>query len=610
VIALLAALAVLVLPAHARADCGGPDTAEPSHQVRGVLPPLAIGDSTMLLALDQLAAEGYDAEAQGCRQFPAALAMLRARKAQGTLPHMIVITLGANGSVTHNDVGAALGLLCCTRLLVLVTPRELGGGSGSDAVVERQEARRHPARILLLDWVNDSHGHRGWFQPDGLHLTTPGAAAFTRLLARALPYAQPKPRRRHHSHHYGGRLASAEHSSPISPPAAAPLRIRAGTDQLGYVSARISGPAGTRVQLSERVGHGVRRIDVFTLATGTVELPRALIWRCDRRVRRLLVTALAPTVIPPASAEARTPSCKRRLATSVGRQARVGGALTIKLHDRWMIGGLPLRICVSAPGARAACSHWYLRRGQRRRMIAIATPRPGGWGISINTAYQAVTEATVWASHPGGRIRLLAAGDSEMQLLDDFLGQDLRSRGVEVSSDARISTGLTNSFFFDWQSHARQQAPSLRPDVTVIFMGANDGFAVRGAGGRLILCCGTGWSGGYATLVAQMMTSYLRGSAGRVYWFTLPTPSTGNFQSLFDGVNGGIRVAAKRFPGRVGLIDANAFFTPGNRYRDFMSYQGRGFVIHESDGVHLSVASDSVAATMVEHQLLADHIIR
>ena len=39
---------------------------------------------------------------------------------------------------------------CCTRLLVLVTPRELGGGSGSDAATVRDEARRHRGRIRLL----------------------------------------------------------------------------------------------------------------------------------------------------------------------------------------------------------------------------------------------------------------------------------------------------------------------------------------------------------------------------------------------------------------------------------------------------------------------------
>jgi hypothetical protein len=107
-----------------------------------------------------------------------------------------------------------------------------------------------------------------------------------------------------------------------------------------------------------------------------------------------------------------------------------------------------------------------------------------------------------------------------------------------------------------------------------------------------------------------MMRTYLRGNAGRVYWFVLPTPRPSNFQSLFNGVNAGIRTAARSFPGRVGLIDSNAFFTPGNRYRDFMTYHGQGFVIHESDGIHLSTAADQIDASFVARALRSDRVIR
>lgn len=189
-------------PQAAPADCGGVREATPAHWRHHQRPPLAIGDSTMLLALYELAAIGYDANAHGCRQVPEALSLIEARKADGTLPHMVVVALGADGSVTHAEVGQMLGVLCCTRLLVLVTPRELGGGSGSDAVTVREEVGRHSGRAKLLDWVAYSSGHPEWFQPDGLHLTTDGANAFTRLLARALPWAYPKPphkkRRRPH----------------------------------------------------------------------------------------------------------------------------------------------------------------------------------------------------------------------------------------------------------------------------------------------------------------------------------------------------------------------------------------------------------------------------
>jgi uncharacterized protein len=196
-----------------------------------------------------------------------------------------------------------------------------------------------------------------------------------------------------------------------------------------------------------------------------------------------------------------------------------------------------------------------------------------------------------------------------MQVLDDFLAQDLGAHGVDVTKDARISTGLTKPFFFDWQGHARQQATTLRPDATVMFIGANDGFSATGPRGAPVPCCGPSWSAGYANLVAQMMRTYLRGDAGRVYWFVLPAPRPGSFSGLFGSVDAGIRRAARRFPGRVELIDVYAFFTPGC-YRDFMTYHGQGFVIHEPDGVHLSTAADGVAARLVVDQMRAEHLIR
>jgi len=187
-----AAAAVLVLlaaPDSSLAGCGGTQTAAPAHHPKGQLPPLAIGDSTMLLSLPGLAARGYDANAHGCRQFYQAVQLLGQLRAQHRLPHMVTIALGANGPVTSADIDQALHILGAGRLLVLVTPREEGGGSGRDAVIEHQAARAHPGQIILLDWVAYSAGHRSWFQPDGLHLTWPGVHAFTALLARAIPYA-------------------------------------------------------------------------------------------------------------------------------------------------------------------------------------------------------------------------------------------------------------------------------------------------------------------------------------------------------------------------------------------------------------------------------------
>jgi hypothetical protein len=215
-VAVLAALAGLLLAAPpASADCGGVQIALPpkSELPRTYRPPLAIGDSTMIFALPSLAAEGYNANARGCRQFPEALTLLDGLRRGNALPHLVVIALGANGSVTDADVSRALAILGPSRQLVLVTPREAGGGSGSDAVTVRAEARLHPGRVHALDWVVYSAGHPSWFQPDRLHLTFTGARAFALLLARALPLAPPPG--------HGGPAKPPGHVTPAKPPSPA-----------------------------------------------------------------------------------------------------------------------------------------------------------------------------------------------------------------------------------------------------------------------------------------------------------------------------------------------------------------------------------------------------
>ena len=154
-------------------------------------PPLAIGDSTMLFALPSLGGEGFDVNAHGCRQFPEAIALLRALSRAGRLPHLVVVALGADGSVSDQDIQQTLAVLGSHRVLVLVTPLELGGSAGPDAATVRRAGRHYRDRIHVLDWVAFSRGHGDWFQPDGLHLTFAGADAFARLLRQALAWAAP-----------------------------------------------------------------------------------------------------------------------------------------------------------------------------------------------------------------------------------------------------------------------------------------------------------------------------------------------------------------------------------------------------------------------------------
>lgn len=186
--ALALALALVIAPAAAHA-CGAAKHASAKKRGQGGRAPLVIGDSVLLGGVPQAASAGYEVDARGCRQFGQALGMIAARRRAKTLPHLVVIALGTNGSIRMSQIREAMKLVGRGRKLGLVTPRELGGGSGSDARVIRAAGRRFPDRVIVLDWVRVSGGRRGWFAGDGIHLGRSGASGLARLLRGALAFA-------------------------------------------------------------------------------------------------------------------------------------------------------------------------------------------------------------------------------------------------------------------------------------------------------------------------------------------------------------------------------------------------------------------------------------
>ena len=187
---LLLALGVtLALDGAVAHACGGVRHASAVKRGAQGRAPLVIGDSVLLGAVPQVAAAGFEVNTRGCRQMSEGLGIIAARKRAKTLPHFVVIALGANGSISASQIREAMRLVGRDRVLGLVTPRELGGGQGSDARNVRAAGRRFPGRVVVLDWVRFSAGRGGWFAGDGLHLGRSGARGLARLLRRGLPLA-------------------------------------------------------------------------------------------------------------------------------------------------------------------------------------------------------------------------------------------------------------------------------------------------------------------------------------------------------------------------------------------------------------------------------------
>jgi hypothetical protein len=190
-LALVAAAGPLAAPPAWACNAGKQLAAHRGHHAHG-RPPLAIGDSVMLGAADALARAGFEVDARGCRQMAAGLDLMRTRARAGRLPHVVILALGTNWIITPADIRRALAIAGPARVLVLVTPRETGGGSGRDAQVIRDAGRRHPDRIRVADWVRFAAGHGSWFSSaDGIHLGPAGAAGMVRMLRPYLRLERP-----------------------------------------------------------------------------------------------------------------------------------------------------------------------------------------------------------------------------------------------------------------------------------------------------------------------------------------------------------------------------------------------------------------------------------
>ncbi|MEA2270315.1 MAG: uncharacterized protein QOC64_2925 [Solirubrobacteraceae bacterium] len=396
------------------------------------------------------------------------------------------------------------------------------------------------------------------------------------------------------------------------PPAGhAPLQLTADSAEPGWVRMTVRGRPGTTVEVREQTERGSRVVVRMPLAGATSGRRRAAAWRCDRPVRRFTATAPGPGgALETASAEVTTPSCADRLRMSVvPARLRAGRAANVRITDPWNAGGLSATVCARPRGATGRCRAVRLRAGQTRITSKVRMSRRGAWTVELRTRFGQRLARTVQVQR-GGRVRLLATGDSMIQIIDSLLAARLHDGEARVRSDAHISTGISKPAMFDWPAHARGSARTLHPDATIVFLGANDGFPMRAPSGRTAPCCDDAWIAEYARRARRMMRSYLRNGNGRVYWLLLPTPSRPAFARVFRAVNAGVRRAAAGFPDGVRLIDVGRVIAPGGRFRQRITYRDRSVSVRQGDGVHLSVAGAEIAASLIISALRRDGVLQ
>jgi hypothetical protein len=224
---------------------------------------------------------------------------------------------------------------------------------------------------------------------------------------------------------------------------------------------------------------------------------------------------------------------------------------------------------------------------------------------ALAIALGALAPAQATANH-----RILATGDSMIQLVDHQLASRLEPAGFRVKSDAHVGTGLSKPFLINWPRHAKKVATDYKPRASVVFIGANEGFSMHYRG-RSVTCCSHRWEQAYAVRARRMMRALERDGHGRVYWLTLPAARPHHWNKIYKSVNAGIAIAAAQEVGNgVKVIDMRRVFTPDGKFHSSIRRHGRRVVVRQSDGIHLNERGAAIAARVVVRHMRRDGLLR
>ena len=195
-------------------------------------------------------------------------------------------------------------------------------------------------------------------------------------------------------------------------------------------------------------------------------------------------------------------------------------------------------------------------------------------------------------------VRVLEIGDSLGIDLGDQLKAQLDTTAIASTTVAAVGdSGLANTTYLDWPDHLASLLDTDRPQIVVVFMGANDdqGLYVNGipsAPGTLA------WVEGYSQRVDTVLHE-ATSSGARVVWVGMPLMVNPALNTAMQRENAIYEretegSSAALYVSSIAALDASGVYET-----DGEDISGRPVALRTPDGVHLTPAGAGVLARAV-----------
>jgi peptidoglycan/LPS O-acetylase OafA/YrhL len=152
-------------------------------------PLVALGDSVMLGAAEELQARGFQVDALQSRQMKSFVPTMQTLRDSGTFGSVVVVHLGTNGGFSQETLDELLATVADVPIVLLLTGKADRNWIADNNAKLRAVPATH-SNVTVVDWEVLSASCEGrCFYDDGIHLTQSGQNFYADVISRVL--AQP-----------------------------------------------------------------------------------------------------------------------------------------------------------------------------------------------------------------------------------------------------------------------------------------------------------------------------------------------------------------------------------------------------------------------------------
>ena len=203
-----------------------------------------------------------------------------------------------------------------------------------------------------------------------------------------------------------------------------------------------------------------------------------------------------------------------------------------------------------------------------------------------------------------------SAGKCTILIVGDSLGNNLaygmqrqleKTAGIDLVIKSKASTGLSNSWFYNWPKEIKPFISDNNPDLVIVMLGTNDHQNMK-IDGEVSEFGSKKWNAKYESEATKMISQSID-SGAYVVWVGLPIMQSSYFASYMSVLNDRSSSAVAENEGATFIPTWDYMADSRGKYREWAKVNGKNEKIRGSDGIHFTWVGQNVLATYVISEL-------